>query len=428
MSAPSPASTIRSRHPARAAGIALRAGACALSLLLGAVPAHAQLTVRLTSVPATPRGTAIHVAGTFNRWNPADSAYRLAPRGGAWEITLPDSVRGPVEFKFTLGSWETVEVDSADGAVANRRFTVPPAGAAAYTGAVAAWRDPRSAPRPASTATRSVSVLDTAFAMPELGRTRRVWIYLPPGYAASGRRYPVLYMHDGQNVFDAATAFAGEWGVDESLDSLRALGDPGAIVVAVDHGGERRLDEYSPWTHPRHGGGEGDAYVDFLANTLKPYVDRRFRTLADRGGTAVAGSSMGGLISLYAALRRPDVFGRAAVFSPSIWFAADSVLALARRSGPPRPGTRIYLVTGAEEGDAPEAYVRDHRALVDALAAAGFAAGREVEAHVRADGTHSEWFWRREFPAAYRFLFGGVREPARPRVPLRKDGAPADPP
>jgi metallo-beta-lactamase class B len=430
VSAPSPASTIRPRRPARAAGGAARAGIGALSLLLGSVPAHAQLTIRLAAAPdGTPAGAAVHVAGTFNGWNPADSAYRLAARGGAWEITLPDSVRGPVEFKFTLGSWETVEVDSAGRGVANRRFTVPAAGAAAYAGAVAAWRDPRSAPRPASTATRSVSVLDTAFAMPELGRTRRVWIYLPPGYATSGKRYPVLYMHDGQNVFDAATAFTGEWGVDESLDILHALGDPGAIVVAVDHGGERRLDEYSPWTHPRHGGGQGDAYVDFLANTLKPYVDRRFRTLADRGSTAVAGSSMGGLISLYAALRRPDVFGRAGVFSPAIWFAADSVLALARRSGPPRPGTRIYIVTGAREGDNPEAYVNDHRALVDALAAAGFAAGREVEAHVRADGTHSEWFWRREFPAAYRALFRGVREPARPRIPLRKDaggGGPDD--
>jgi metallo-beta-lactamase class B len=278
-----------------------------------------------------------------------------------------------------------------------------------------------------------VSVLDTAFAMPELGRRRRVWIYLPPDYATSGRRYPVLYMHDGQNVFDAATAFAGEWGVDESLDSLHALGDPGAIVVAVDHGGERRLDEYSPWIHARHGGGQGDAYADFLAYTLKPYVDRRFRTLPDRGSTAVAGSSMGGLISLYAALRHPDVFGRAAVFSPALWFAADSVFALARRSGPPRAGTRIYIVTGAREGDTPEAYARDHRAMADTLAAAGFAAGREVEAHVRADGTHSEWFWQREFPAAYLWLLGGAREPARPRVPLRKDAAaargeaPADP-
>src|SRR5919202_6585569 len=97
--------------------------------------------------------------------------------------------------------------------------------------------------------------------MPQLGRTRRVWVYLPPGYAASRRRYPVLYLHDGQNVFDAATSFAGEWGVDEALDSLARRGDPGAIVVAVDNGGPRRLDEYDPWrsADPKLGGGEGGA-------------------------------------------------------------------------------------------------------------------------------------------------------------------------
>jgi metallo-beta-lactamase class B len=146
----------------------------------------------------------------------------------------------------------------------------------------------------ASTATASVSILDTAFAMPQLERTRRIWLYLPPGYAASTRRYPVLYMHDGQNLFDAATSFAGEWGVDETLDSLHALGDPGVIVVGIDNGRMKRMDEYTPWHNTRYGGGEGDAYVDFLTQTLKPYVDAHYRTLAERVHTGVAGSSMGG--------------------------------------------------------------------------------------------------------------------------------------
>ncbi len=274
---------------------------------------------------------------------------------------------------------------------------------------MAAWRDPETAPRPASTATRSVSVLDTAFAIPQLGRTRRVWIYLPPDYAGSGRRYPVLYMHDGQNVFDAATAFAGEWGVDEALDSLHAAGDPGAIVVAVDNGGEHRLDEYSPWKHPRHGGGEGEAYADFLASTLKPWIDGRFRTRADPAGTAVMGSSMGGLISLYAALRHPTVFGGAGVFSPSLWFSPE-VFAVARAAGRHRALPRIYLVSGGREGppEDPGAVARDQARLVDTLAAAGFRVGSHVHASVPADGTHSEWFWRREFPAAYRWLFAGA--------------------
>ncbi|HMJ58815.1 MAG TPA: alpha-amylase family glycosyl hydrolase, partial [Gemmatimonadales bacterium] len=253
-------------------------------------------------------------------------------------------------------------------------------------------------PRPAS-ATASVSIVNDSFAIPQLGRTRRVWIYLPPGYAISARRYPVLYMHDGQNVFDARTSFAGEWGVDETLDSLNALGVDNAIVVAVDHGGQRRFDEYSPWVNQKYGGGQGDAYVDFLAQTLKPYVDRHYRTLPDRLHTGVAGSSMGGLISLYAALKYPDVFGRVGVFSPAFWVAPE-IYALARRAHP-RPGTRIYIVTGGQEGDTPEVYAQDHQRMVDTLEAAGFT----VQAALRPDGKHAEWFWRREFPAAYEWLF-----------------------
>ncbi|HEU0013440.1 MAG TPA: alpha/beta hydrolase-fold protein [Longimicrobium sp.] len=379
------------------------------ALALLAAPAGAQLTIRVAVPEGTPRDAAVYVAGSFNGWNPGDAAYRLAPDCGELAITLPDVVRGPVEFKFTLGSWDRVELDASGGGVPNRAFVVPAMGAATYTGTVGAWRDPATAPKPAHTASANVSVLDTAFAIPQLGRTRRVWIYLPPDYATTDRRYPVLYMHDGQNVFDAATSFAGEWGVDETLDSLHAAGDPGAIVVAVDNGGGRRLDEYSPWTHPRHGGGEGDAYVDFLALTLKPFIDARYRTRPEREHTGVAGSSMGGLISLYAALKHPDVFGRAGVFSPAFWFSQEN-FAFARAAGPPRPGTRIYVVTGAREGDEPEVYVRDHLAMVDTLAAAGFRRGTDVVGYVRQDGTHSEGFWRREFPAAYLWLFAGTRD------------------
>jgi hypothetical protein len=255
---------------------ALLAVAGALSMFVAR--ADAQLTVRLTGVPAGTPDT-VYVAGSFNGWNPADPAYRLTARdGGAYAVTLPQSVRGPIEFKFTLGGWERVETDSSHADVPNRAFTVPAAGAATYAATVAAWRDPAAREPVRHTASANVSVLDTAFAMPQLGRTRRVWIYLPPDYATSAKRYPVLYLHDGQNVFDVATAFAGEWGVDEALDSLAAAGDPGAIVVAVDNGGDRRIAEYSPWVHPRHGGGEGAAYVEWLAGTLKPWIDAHYRT------------------------------------------------------------------------------------------------------------------------------------------------------
>ena len=274
------------------------------------------------------------------------------------------------------------------------------------------------APRP-STASRSVSVLSESFAIPQLGRTRRIWLYLPPDYTTSAKRYPVIYMHDGQNVFDDATSFAGEWGVDETLDALQAHGDPGAIVVAIDNGGAHRMDEYNPWhgAEAKYGGGEGDAYVDFLVHTLKPYIDGHYRTRPDRESTAIIGSSMGGLISLYAALRYPEVFGRAGIFSCACWIVRDKLLALARHARPLHPPPRLYFVAGGlETNDGEQA--RDQRLVVDSLVAAGFPVQTAIRSFVPADGRHSEWFWRREFPAAYRWLLGdSVAVASAPVVP-----------
>jgi metallo-beta-lactamase class B len=380
----------------------------------GAQVAGSGLTIRLTSVPAgTPAGATIYVAGTFNNWNPAAPDYRLTSEGQRqYAIALPDSVRGPVEFKFTLGSWDAVELDASGGGVPNRSFTVPSTGTAVYTGVVGKWQDPRSVAPRAHTARATVAVLDTAFPIPQLGRTRRVWLYLPPDYAASSKRYPVLYLQDGQNVFDAATSFAGEWGVDEALDSLQAAGDWGAIVVAVDNGGTNRMNEYQPWPGAMagYGGGEGMRYVDFVVQNLKPYIDARYRTRPDRVNTGIGGSSLGGLISFYAALTYPEVFGRALVFSPST-FINPQIYSLARAARPLRPPARFYFVSGRDEGGTGpllRAIPLGQVAVVDSLAAAGFDTAGDVRSLLPADGAHAEWFWRREFPAAYRWLFSGA--------------------
>lgn len=362
------------------------------------------LRVALTVPAATPDTAHVYIAGSFNGWNPGMAAYRLERQDdGTQAIELPATVRGPIEFKFTLGSWERVEttVDGSD--VPNRRHTVADDGGA-WSGTVAGWRGGGSVEREHTT-TASVSILSDAFEMPQLGRTRRLWLYLPPDYATNtDRRYPVLYMHDGQNVFDEATSYVGEWGVDESLDAMHAAGELSLIVVAVDHGGTRRFDEYSPWNNPQYGGGEGDAYVDFLVETLKPYIDAHYRTLPDRLHTGIAGSSMGGLISFYAALKRPDVFSRAGVFSPAFWVVEDSIMAWTRGRPPHAGEQKLYFVSGALEGQG-DAYVRNQQQMIDTLAATGYVEGDDYVAYVRADGEHSEWFWRREFPAAVRWLF-----------------------
>lgn len=381
-----------------------------LALLLVASPLPAQLVVRLAELPAgTPSDASVHIAGTFNGWNPGHPDWRLRPAadGQGWSITLPPTVRGPVEFKLTLGSWETGEATVSGEDAPNRAVVVPDTGTHVITVRVAAWRRPGAA-RP-STRTATVRVLAESLPMPQLGRTRRVWVYLPADYARTTRRYPVLYLHDGQNVFDAATSYAGEWGVDETLDSLLARGAPAAIVVAADHGGDRRLDEYNPWKarDPRHGGGEGEAYVRWLVETLKPAIDARFRTLPGPAHTGILGSSMGGLVSLYAAVTRPDVFGRAGVFSCACWIADPQVYELAARARL-RPDARVYFLAGGAES--PDGSVaRDQRRVVDALRAAGVPAS-SVRDVVRPDGRHTESFWRREFASAFRWLFA---EPLR---------------
>ena len=376
----------------------------AVAWAMCASSATAQLTIRVTTAAPVPAGRSVHIAGSFNAWNPSSTPLSV-DSGGRWIVTLADNVRGNIEFKFTLGSWATVETTAAGGDVANRAFTIPGSGAATLDVTVAAWHD-SAAITPTipktSTATHSVAVLADSFAMPQLGRTRRVWIYLPPGYTRGARRYPVLYMQDGQNVFDAATSFSGEWGVDETLDSLHAR----AIVVAVDNGGASRMSEYNPWkaTNPSLGGGEGDEYVKFLVTTLKPFVDKRYRTLRDPAHTGVVGSSMGGLISLYAVLKRPDVFGRAGVFSCACWVARPFVYEFARKAGKPRKDARIFFVAGELETKDGEP-ARDQREMVDTLVAAGWRRDVNVRSIISADGKHSEWFWRREFPAAFQWLF-----------------------
>ncbi|OON65800.1 alpha/beta hydrolase-fold protein [Hymenobacter sp. CRA2] len=378
------------------------------ALVAASATAQAQTTFRLTSVPAaTPANATLYMAGSFNGWNPGSAAHSFTRQpDGTYSLTLPASVTGTIEFKFTRGAWASVETDAQNQDISNRRYTIGSAPATVDV-QVANWKDlGGTAPPPCqSTALQpQVQVISTAFQMPQLGRTRRVWVYLPADYASSGRRYPVLYLHDGQNVFDQCTSFSGEWGVDEALSQLQQQGqDPiGCVVVAIDNDGAQRLNEYSPWNNPQYGGGQGDQYVEFLVQTLKPYIDAHYRTLPDRLNTGIGGSSMGGLISLYTALKYPAVFGRAAIFSPAFWFAeADLKNYLHQHRAAAAQPTRFYFVAGAQES---QTMVPLMAAVRDSLQRAGYAA-TDLSYQTRTDGQHAEWFWRREFPAAYQWLF-----------------------
>ena len=140
---------------------------------------------------------------------------------------------------------------------------------------------------------------------PQLGNRRDLLVYLPPSYHRTTRRYPVIYMHDGQNLFDHATSYAGEWGVDETMEMLAHTEGLEAIIVVIPTAGPQRLAEYTPFHDGRLGGGRGDDYLAFIVDTVKPLIDGNFRTLPNRRYTGIMGSSLGGLISLYAFFQRP---------------------------------------------------------------------------------------------------------------------------
>ncbi len=232
----------------------------------------------------------------------------------------------------------------------------------------------------------------------ELDNTRDILVYLPPSYRGSGRHYPVIYMHDGQNLFDPTTAFAGEWYVDDTLERLARDGVE-CIVVGIPNMGPARVDEYSPFHEPGVGGGRGHAYLDFIVHTLKPEIDARFRTRRERTHTGMMGSSLGALISLVAFFRHPGVFGFAGAMSPSLWFAGGAVFDYIERQG--RWSGRLYLDIGTREG---AAHVRHARRMAQYLRRTAVRPRLDV-LFVRDRGArHNEEAWASRFARAVRFL------------------------
>jgi predicted alpha/beta superfamily hydrolase len=252
---------------------------------------------------------------------------------------------------------------------------------------------------------------------PQLKNRRDVDVYLPDSYRGGGRQYPVVYVQDGQNLSDPEKAFAGTWRLEDALDDLAAR-NLEAIIVGVHHTGKRRLVEYSPYPDRRHGGGDADLYLAFLIDTLKPRIDRLFRTRREREATAILGSSMGGLLSLYGFFRYPSIFGRAGVMSPAIWYGQAAILDFIREAQTP-PG-RLYVDVGTAEG---VGTLRDVRRLGRLLVRKGFT--REPRGQARRTtspptrraaeratlryledqgGRHSEGDWARRLGPALEFL------------------------
>ncbi|MEO8607842.1 MAG: alpha/beta hydrolase-fold protein [Chloroflexota bacterium] len=256
------------------------------------------------------------------------------------------------------------------------------------------WRDYQAYTPHPHTVVGTLKVLPDVWS-PQLNNHRDILVYLPPSYDATVKPYPVIYMHDGQNLFDRATGFAGqEWEVDETMETLSREGLE-AIVVGIPHMGATRVQEYNSFANFRDG--QGEHYLDFLTDTLKPMIDRDFRTNPSREHTGLIGSSMGGLISLYGFFHRAPVFGFAGVMSPAFWIAGgaiyDDVKASTFVQG------KIYLDNGTRESSA--------RKMNAILTEKGYAPNRDLLYVIEPEGEHHEPAWARRLPNALRFLLRG---------------------
>jgi predicted alpha/beta superfamily hydrolase len=374
-----------------------------ISVLLFVSSAIAQNNVRVeikSLPPDHPSESGIYAAGSFNGWNPQNEQYKFQRDDkGNYFLNLKLNT-GSYEYKITRGGWDKAECKKNGGGMGNRSLKIE--GDAGIEINIEEWQDRFPAKPRISSRGNHVHIIDTAFLIPQLNRVRRIWIYLPDDYAVSKKRYPVLYMHDGQNVFDDATSYAGEWGVDECIDSMKSK----CIVVAIDNGASKRINEYCPYDFSLKtlglsnsdtlNKGEGDLYVDFLVKTLKPFIDKNYRALKDKRNTFVAGSSMGGIISMYAVLKYPDVFGGAGVFSPAFWVGPkifDDIKAKGKKVK-----SRIYFYAGKEEG---ETMVPLTLKAFDEMSKVSKS---KMTTLIRDEGKHNEARWRKEFPLFYEWI------------------------
>lgn len=340
----------------------------------------------------------VFVTGNFCDWHPHIDFLEMHPvEPGRYTLEFPADFNLPdvIEYKYTRGSWDHVELSGAGEASPNRILL---AGTDFQPDYVPHWRWFGSPFRPDYLPLEKV--LSDEFISPELGSARRITVILPYDYHQNPtKRYPVLYLNDGQNLGGEGVGY-GSWGIEQKMAILASRQRHEVILVSIDHGRENRINEFTI-EKTRMGKGRGRHYLDFVANTLKPVIDAQFRTLPDSGYTGIGGSSLGGLISIYGGLLRPEVFGRLMVFSPSLWIS-PKIYFDAIRFQTPAP-MRVYVYGGEAESSY---MVPNLQRFQDSLLKQCYN-GQPIDIYLSVDpaGTHQETHWGREFPAALEWLF-----------------------
>jgi predicted alpha/beta superfamily hydrolase len=375
------------------------------------LPGNLIITVKVPE--STPAGDKIYITGgheTMGGWK-ADGAGLIKISEYSYKFEARVEKNCAIEFKFTRGSFDKVEKDAKGHEIPNRRlFFDSGAGVNKIDCTIEGWADlnadgASAAPKPPKI-TGNFEIIKK-FKSKILNNERDIIVLLPPSYFSKLlknhiKRYPVLYMHDGNNLFDPNTSFQGvDWGIDEACAKLYKTGAITELIVVAVCNNTERMNEYTPFKDPKHGGGGGDKYLRFLIEELMPHIDSKFRTLTGAKNTAIGGSSLGGLISLYAAAEYSDKFSKAIVMSPSIWWAEGKIIDFVIQAKLDSSKTRIWMDMGLAEGEEGLSYTRKFNAGFNKKYP-GFKSYRYEEFP---DAPHNETAWRAriEFPLKYMF-------------------------
>lgn len=339
----------------------------------------------------------VFVSGNFNNWaaeTGRQSLIKVAPGQFIHEFPPSTDLPNPLEYKYHLGSWDSVELDRYGNGTPNRR--VDTASQAVVEDRVEKWMrqgrfyEPEYLPHP--------RIISEEFDMPEMIKTRRVSVLLPHDYDRTDKHYPVLYLQDGQNLFDDYAPF-GNWGVDKRLAMLAGEGMGDLIVVAIDHAEAERIEEFTPSFPTVRGRGEGRRYARFLTQTLKPYIDQHYRTRPEREHTGIGGSSMGGLISIYAGLLFPEMYSKLMIFSPSLWLTPNIRFHFINFRNP--QDMKVYLYGGGQESKTMVPNLERFKRVLEQKAKASVLFNLSIDP----EGQHNEARWGQEFPRAVSWLF-----------------------
>ncbi|WPR70778.1 alpha/beta hydrolase-fold protein [Flavobacterium sp. NG2] len=338
----------------------------------------------------------IYLAGNFNNWATQDPNFVMKKVGdNKYQYSFPEGFELPetLLYKFTKGDWSAVEIGVDEEITPNRTTNLK---SGVQNEFVPKWRKnwlpfkPNFLPQ--------VVLLSDEFEIPQLNTTRKVWALLPHDYDATEEHYPVLYLQDAQNLFHENSKY-GNWEIDKKLAVMSEYKIGKIIIVAVEHAEEDRIKEYNVGKTIL-GKGQGKKYIKFLTETLKPYVDKNFRTKTDRTNTGIGGSSMGGLISIFSGLRNPEIFGKLMIFSPSLWVVPQLKIDVDVAN---TDGTKIYLYAGGEESDNTLEHVKRFK---ERLINSEFVKDKmRINLSINKEGQHNETYWSDEFPKAIEWLF-----------------------